>query len=135
MGPHLIYADSNIIIRLIEGDALARLSLEGRLNALRGTGRFLLTSQLSRLECRTKPLRTADNQLLALYDFFFASLEVTVLPLSVSVVDKATALRAELQIKTPDALHLASAILWGATAFLTGDKELQKCKELPIELF
>ena len=93
-----------------------------RLLPLRGTGRFLLTSQLSRLECRTKPLRAGDSSLLALYDSFFASLEVEVLPLSVNVVDRATELRATLNVKTPDALHLATAK--GCSAFLTFDRKL-----------
>src|SRR5947208_11372151 len=99
MGRTVIYADANVIIRLIEGDASARAPLEARLLPLRGTGRFLLTSQLSRLECRTKPLRGGDRSLLALYDAFFASAEVEVLPLSVAVVDKATELRAMLNVK------------------------------------
>ena len=71
MGRAVIYADANVIIRLIEGEALAREPLESRLLPLRGTGRFLLTSQLTRLECRTKPMRDGDAALLALYDAFF----------------------------------------------------------------
>jgi uncharacterized protein len=130
----VIYADANVIIRLIEGNASARTPLEARLLPLRGTGRFLWTSQLSRLECRTKPLRAADTSLLALYDSFFSSLEVEVLPLSIAVVDKATELRAALNVKTPDALHLATAILSGTTAFLTGDKALARCKVIPVEV-
>jgi hypothetical protein len=55
----VIYADANVIIRLVEveGDALTRAPLEARLLPYRGIGRFLLTSQLTRLECRVKPLR------------------------------------------------------------------------------
>jgi predicted nucleic acid-binding protein len=130
----VIYADANVIIRLIEGDAPARYGLEARLLPLRGTGRFLLTSQLSRLECRTKPMRDGDKSLLTLYDSFFASAEVEVLPLTTAVVDKATEIRALLNVKTPDALHLSTAILWCASAFLTGDKALERCKMIPVEI-
>ena len=134
MGRTVIYADANVIIRLIEGDLAARAPLEARLLPLRGSGRFLLTSQLSRLECRTKPMREGNGSLLALYDAFFVGAEVEVLPLSNAVVDKATELRAALKVKTPDALHLAAAIVFGATAFLTGDKALVRCKEISIEI-
>ena len=130
----MIYADANVIIRLIEGDIAARAPLEAKLLPLRGIGRFILTSQLSRLECRTKPLRAGDTPLLALYDSFFAGIEVEVVALSTAVVDKATELRALLNVKTPDALHLATAVLSGAKSFLTGDKALARCKVIPIEV-
>lgn len=134
MGRAVIYADTNVIIRLMEGDAAARGPIEARLLPLRGSGRFLLTSQLSRLECRTKPLRVGDKALLSLYDAFFVGIEVDVLPLTVAVVDKATELRASLNVKTPDALHLATAIVAGATAFLTGDKGLARCTAIAVEI-
>jgi uncharacterized protein len=134
MGRAVIYADANVIIRLLEGDAAARAPIEARLLPLRGTGRFLLASQLSRLECRVKPMRLGDKALLALYDAFFASWEVDVQPLTIAVVDKATELRATLNVKTPDALHLATAILAGAKAFLTGDKMLGRCTAIPVEI-
>jgi predicted nucleic acid-binding protein len=130
----VIYADANVIIRLLEGDAATRAPLEARLLPLRGTTGFLHTSRLSWLECRVKPLRTSDHKLLALYDAFFASAETTIVELSRPVVEKATELRADLNVKTPDALHLASAICAGAAAFLTGDKGLARCKEVAVEV-
>ena len=75
----MIYADANVIIRLLEGDVATRAPLEARLLPLRGTTSFLHTSRLSWLECRVKPLRANDAKLLALYDAFFSSVEVEVL--------------------------------------------------------
>jgi predicted nucleic acid-binding protein len=128
----VIYVDTSVIIRLIEGNESARAPLEAFLLPLRGAGRFLLTSQLSLLECRTKPICNGDKLLLELYDAFFASAEVELLPLTAAVVDKATELRAFLNVKTPDALHLATAILSGAPVFLTGDKGLARCQALRV---
>jgi len=130
----VIYVDANVIIRLLEGDAATRAPLEARLLPLRGTGRFLVTSRLSRLECRVKPLRINDTALTAIFDAFFNSAEVEILELTPEVVEKATELRATLNLKTPDALHVASAILAGAAAFLTGDLGLTRCTEIPIEV-
>ncbi len=134
MGRAVIYADANVVIRLLEGDAATRAPLETRLQPQRGTGRFLLTSRLTRLECRVKPLRNGDAALLALYDAFFASAEVGLLDVTEPVLEKATDLRAHLNLKTPDAIHLASAILAGAAAFLTGDRNLARCAEVPVEI-
>ena len=134
MGRTMIYTDSNVVIRLIEGDATTRAPLEAKLQQFRGTGRFLLASRLARLECRVKPLRAGDFALLSLYESFFSSAELELLELTEAIVEKATELRASLNLKTPDALHLASAILAGATAFLTGDRALSRCAEIPVEV-
>jgi predicted nucleic acid-binding protein len=130
----VIYADANIIIRLIEGVAPTRAPLEAKLLPYRGTAGFLQTSRLSRLECRVKPLRLKNAPLLALCDAFFSSMEVDVLELTPAVVEKATDVRTVLNMKTPDALHLASAILAGANSFLTGDKNLARCTEIVVEV-
>ena len=78
-------------------------------------------------------MRDGDKALLAIYDAFFASVEVDILPLTTAVVDKATELRATLNVKTPDALHLAAAILAGAKAFWTADKALVRCTAIAVE--
>jgi predicted nucleic acid-binding protein len=130
----MIYADTNVLIRLLEGTPAVRAPIEARLLPLRGTGRFLATSRLSRLECRCRPLRAGDAALLALYESLFNGPEMQLLEITAEVVEKATDLRAHLNVKTPDAIHLASAILAGATAFLTGDRNLARCGEIPVEI-
>ncbi len=130
----MIYADANVLIRLLEGTSAVRAPLEVRLQPLRGTGRFLATSWLSRLECRCKPLRAGDTTLLALYEALFNGPEVQLLDITADVVEKATELRASLNLKTPDAIHLASAILAKSTAFLTGDKNLARCGAIVVEI-
>jgi predicted nucleic acid-binding protein len=93
-----------------------------------------LTSQLSRLECRVKPLRNRDTALLALDDAFFTGAEVGLLEVTEAVLEKATEIRADLNLKTPDAIHLASAILAGVSEFLTGDRNLARCTEVRVEI-
>jgi predicted nucleic acid-binding protein len=75
-----------------------------------------------------------DSAVVRLYDAFFSGAEVRLLELASDVVEKATDLRATLNFKTPDALHLASAILAGASAFLTGDRNLARCTEITVEV-
>ncbi len=130
----MIYVDANAIIRLLEGDAATRAPLEARLRPLRGTAGFLATSRLTRIECRCKPLREGNTVLLDLYEAFFNSVEVVLLDVTPDVIEMATDLRARLNVKTPDAIHLASAILSGATPFLTGDRQLARCNELTVEI-
>lgn len=130
----MIYADANVLIRLLEGAPAVRAPLEARLLPSRGTSRFLATSRLSRLECRCKPLRAGDTVLLALYEALFHGPEMQLVDITADVVEKATELRANLNFKTPDAIHLASAIFVKASAFLTGDKTLARCREIAVEI-
>jgi predicted nucleic acid-binding protein len=130
----MIYTDANVIIRLVEGTQTVRALIEACLQPLRGTAGFLATSRLSRLECRCKPLRQSDVLVLALYDAFVSSVEVVLLEIDAAVVEKATELRAQFNFKTPDAIHLASAILIGASAFLTANRNLARCTLLQVEL-
>ena len=83
---------------------------------------------------RTKPLRHNDTALLQIYEDFFAGHELVLLEITPDVVEKATELRANLNLKAPDAIHLATAILTKATAFLTGDRTLARCTEVSVEI-
>ncbi len=127
----MIYADANVIIRLMEGLPEARSAIEHR---LRAPNIVLCTSLLSRLECRCRPLREGNNRLLDVYEGFFNSKELTVIPIDGQVIDKATELRARLGLKTPDAIRLASAIIIGAETFLSGDHQLERCSEIAFEI-
>ncbi len=76
MGRPVIYLDANVVIRLVEGDDATRKPLESRLSSSLGFAGSLVTSRLTRLECRTKPLRSGDSATLALFDMFFAGFEL-----------------------------------------------------------
>jgi predicted nucleic acid-binding protein len=130
----LIYLDTNVVIRLVEGDALTRAPLAARLAASLGVPATLVTSRLTRLECRTKPLRAGDGATLAQFDLFFAGVEIVLGEVSAAVVERATDLRAKYNLKTPDALHYATAVEASADVFLTGDRTLARCSEVPVEV-
>lgn len=95
---------------------------------------LVLTSQLSRLECRVRPLAIQDEPCLAAYDAFFASNGLVLLEISPRVIDRATDLRARYGFKSPDALHVAAAIEGEADVFITGDQLLARCTELTVEV-
>ncbi len=131
----MIYADTGIIIRLIEGADQVRVPIEDRLRELPDESRFIVTSRLSTLECRCKPIREKQDHLLRLYDAFFASREVIVKEIDAPVMEEATILRATLGLRTPDAIHAATAIIAGTPTFWTTDKRFLKCRELTVKLF
>lgn len=122
------------MIRLVEGEAATRAPLVTRLTSCLGVPGSLVTSRLTRLECRSKPLRAGAAVTLAQFDVFFAGVELTLAEVSAAVVERATNLRAKYNLNTPDALHYATAMEVGATVFLTGDRGLWRCAEVPVEV-
>jgi predicted nucleic acid-binding protein len=92
-----------------------------------------VTSELTRLECRVKPLREEDAALLGDFDAFFADAAVVV-ALTREVIDRATELRARYGVRTPDAIHLAAAVASGCDVFLTNDRRLAHVPGIPVEV-
>lgn len=86
----------------------------------------LVVSELGRMECRVKPLREADLATLAKYDTFFAATTLGWVPYNRPVCDLAADLRARHALKTPDALHLAAAIIGECSELWTNDRRLEQ---------
>jgi predicted nucleic acid-binding protein len=119
-----VYLDSCIVIHLLEGGKAVQEAVKRRLRPTQGSPPAPCISDLTRLECRVRPLREGKAELLAQYDAFFGLPEVAVLPMASAVYDLATELRARHALKTPDALHLATAITGGCEEIWTNDQRL-----------
>jgi predicted nucleic acid-binding protein len=92
-------------------------------------------SHLSLLECRVKPLQERDDNLLNRYQQFFCARDLTLIPLSLDIIEKAAELRAFHRLRTPDALQASSAIsIPGDIIFVTGDKIFKKIPTLEVLL-
>jgi len=128
-----IYLDASFIIYLVELNADFHTVAKQRFLAHR-TDSEALTSRLSRLECRVKPLRDNNQQGLTLFDTFFAKRDFRLVEVSASVIERATELRARYGLETPDALHIATAIQERADLVLTGDTELARCTEITVDV-
>lgn len=53
--------------------------------------------------------------------------------LNENIITIASDMRAKYNLKTPDAIHIATAIDAGASKFYTNDKSLKKVKEIKIQ--
>lgn len=92
-------------------------------------------SRLSWLECRVGPLKSDDQQTLAVYDSFFRLPDLLWVDLSREVVEQATLLRSRHGLRTPDALQAASCLqLIQPTVMLTGDIAFQRIPDLQVKL-
>lgn len=131
----MIYADSSIIMRWVEGISQLRAPIETYWRQLSPADRVFVTSRISLLECRCKPLRNRQERLLRQYEIFFSGQEVDLREIDAAVVEKATEFRASFGLKTPDAIHAATATLVGVKSFWTTDTDFSKCPGLAVEVF
>ena len=74
-----------------------------------------MSSELVVLETLVKPLREGDTILEQLFRALFHTREVRLLPATLSLWEHAARLRATTGLKTPDALHAATALDAGST--------------------
>lgn len=126
-----IYLDACIVIYFIEKHAAYANKIEAMINNL-GANDVLCFSPLIRLECLVMPLRTNDKTLKSLYESFFKTQKM--LDMTVEIYDKAAQLRADFNsLKTPDALHLATALHYNCDEFWTNDNRLNSVAPLLVK--
>lgn len=95
----------------------------------------VISSELTLLETLVKPFRAGDVVLEQLFRRLFQAREVRLLPATASLWEQAARLRAAtLGLRTPDALHAATALAAGATLFVTNDPGFHRIPGLPVTI-
>jgi uncharacterized protein len=100
----------------------------GRLLQAAEEGRcHLVCSILTLLEVLVVPKRRGEAELCQRYREMFESFpNLTVLAMDAGIAEIASDLRAAHNLRTPDAIHLATALRMEADAFVTEDDRLRK---------
>jgi len=95
----------------------------------------VVTSVVTLLEVLVHPFRYGDTALAQEYREILLNAEnLTTLLLSHEIAEEAARLRAEHNIRTPDAIQMATAIHEGASFFLTNDARLPALPTLQAAL-
>jgi predicted nucleic acid-binding protein len=116
----VIYLDSCIVVYAIEDDGARGDAVRRRL--AEAADAVVAISPLVALECLVGPLREEN---LGLHDHYVRALQqFRQLPLEPEHYVRAAELRARHGIRTPDALHLAAAQLYGCDQLWTNDNRL-----------
>ena len=92
-----------------------------------------VTSAVTLLEVLVIPYRHGRVDIAEQYERLLGgSPHLLLVPIQDSILREAARIRAELNVKTPDALQLATARLSGCTTFLTNDRRLPPVPGLQI---
>jgi predicted nucleic acid-binding protein len=94
-----------------------------------------VTSMITMLEILVKPKRDENWDAVGDYrDLLLTFPNLKIAAFDEECAERASDLRARYGIKSPDAIQIASALLNGATAFVTNDDQLKQVNELEIVL-
>ena len=128
----MIAFDASAIISLVEGLEPARGEI---VDALRETPTPWIVSTVALTEFLTRPKARQSTAIRGAFETFFSSAEIALVPVTAAIAIRAAEIRSNIGLKTPDAIHLATAIERFATMFVTTDNDFAKCdRRVGIEL-
>lgn len=131
-----VYVETPTVIYTVEPHAVYAPLLRPLWQAAQAQSLQVITSELTLLETLVHPLRNGDTTLQAAYErLLLGTPEVTLLPMTLDVLREAARLRAAHPgLRTPDALHAATALLAGCALFLTNDAGFRRIPGLPLAI-
>lgn len=127
-----IYLDTQVIIYTVEANPNYYSPLQPLWLKFQTGEIELMTSELTLLETLVFPLKNANTILVRDYEQLLLSSEIQLVPITQSVLITAANLRANTNLKTPDAIHAATAISEGCTLFLTNDNGFRNVPNLSV---
>jgi len=132
---HLIGLDTMVFIYHFEKNQRYFPITTSLLNSIESGRVNALTSIVSLIEILTGALRSKDKKLAEQYRLILTSFpNLQLLDLDQQIGSKAAELRANYDLKSPDAIQVATAIVSRADSFMTNDEGLKVVKEIEIVL-
>jgi predicted nucleic acid-binding protein len=132
-----LYVDANIFIHLMEDSDDLSKALAVLFTAQSGGRPFLATNELTLTELLVAPYREKNDRLIDRYDAWTISNDqLEVRPVIRPVLWYAAVLRSKYNsLKTPDAIHVSTALGMQCSHFLTADQRLADRYELTRERY
>ncbi|MBF2090300.1 MAG: type II toxin-antitoxin system VapC family toxin [Synechococcales cyanobacterium K44_A2020_017] len=130
-----IYLDTNAWIYALEGYSVFRPELTQLFGQIQSGALRGVTSELTLAELLVKPYRDQDLAQQARYKKAIANRQnFFIVPILRDLLIDAAEVRANTQLKLPDAIHAATALRTDCTTFITNDRQLKKLTHIPVVL-
>ncbi len=130
-----VYLDANIWIYALEGYPSFIQDLTALLQSIAQGTLTAITSELSLAEALVKPIQNQNVAQQEIYKQAICSRQnVFVVPIQRNVLIEAAQLRASTNLKLPDAIHAATALVTQCSTFLTNDQRFQVVPGLQVVL-
>jgi len=128
----LVYVDASSLIYSVDRLEPYRTLLEPMWQEAQGGNITLVSSPILVIEALVTPLRDGSSAIEMQYRELFGAGAVRLLDASYQVFEDAARLRAMSGLKTPDAIHAATALGAACALFVTNDSDFRRVQELPV---
>lgn len=130
-----IYLDVNAVVYSVEKHPKYSQLLRNFWSLAHAGRHDVISSALALLETLVGPLKSGDAQLRQDYERLFQRKHVRLVPITQPILREAARLRATVPgLRSPDAIHAATAIHAGATLVLTNDRSFTRVPGLPVTI-
>ena len=130
-----VYADAQIAIYTVDRHPLYGPVCDPLWQAAQNGVITIITSELTLMETLVGPLRNGDTALATLRENLWHKPNVRMLPITSDILREASRLRASIPaLKTPDAIHAATALLHGCVLFVTNDIGFKRVPGLSLAI-
>ena len=92
----------------------------------------IVSSELTLMETLIRPIATGNAALVQAFEQALLGTDMRLLPISQPILREAASLRATTKLRTPDALHAATASHAGCVLFVTNDFGFRGVANLPL---
>jgi predicted nucleic acid-binding protein len=117
----LVYIDTNSVIYSVEKHPTYSPLLQPLWQAAQAKTIEVATSELTLMETLIGPFKNNDATLEKTYEQALQNTDIRLLPITLAILRQASKLRATTTLKTPDALHAATALIANCALFVTND--------------
>ena len=121
-----VFVDSQIVIYIVEqhpiyADQVQSLWERAKLGRI-----SLVSSTLALMECLVLPYRESDAKRISDFEFAFFQSEIQTIDISTEILKQASRIRAAVpSCRTPDAIHVATAIMSRCDSLVTNDSKVE----------
>jgi predicted nucleic acid-binding protein len=128
----LVYVDTMTVIYTVERFP-TYLPLLQPLWLSAQTGNIgVVTSELTLMESLVGPLKSGNATFIAAFESMLLGADTRLLPITQTILRQAAQLRATTKLRTPDALHAATALDAGCALFVSNDVGFRSVPHLPL---
>ena len=121
-----VYIDANLFIYAVEGFKKHASLCDHIFRSIEDMKIHAVTSELTLSEVLVHPIKNGDQRAIASYEALVKSrYDLEVVPVTRDVLRKSAALRASVGLKLPDAIHVATAQVYGSQFIFTADAALK----------
>ena len=127
-----VYLDTSPIIYSVEKHTDYWQLLTSLWQSLKNNEIEVYTSELTLLETLVQPIKQNNQTLISTYETLLTNTDIQLLPINRDILRESANLRATKNLKTPDAIHTATAFSANCEYLITNDNSFKRLSNINI---